>query len=238
MKKRYAYFVSELGLGDQIFYIHLYVNSRLHIKNSIVISTKIYSFIHSLYPNNNQIICQNTNRVNYEPLDINHLYHNFIFNDDDADLASNNKVIGFSWKSFNSQHGDKKDIPIVDILKSLKGSSYQYTNLQYGDIKKEKEELDKHGIHLQEASKLPFYENIIHHASVIRAVDVVITSSNIVAHIAGIINKRTILILPSSFPDHPYWLKVKNKHSYYYPNTLIYRMDRNEGWILLKSLIE
>ena len=124
----------------------------------------------------------------------------------------------------------------MDILKSLQGSSYQFVNLQYGDIKKEKEELDKYDIHLQEASDLPFYENIIHHASVIRTVDVVITSSNIVAHIAGIINKRTILILPSSFPDHPYWLKVKNEHSYYYPNTLIYRMDSNEAWTLLKTL--
>ena len=85
---------------------------------------------------------------------------------------------------------------------------------------------------------MPFYENIVHHADVIRAVDIVITSSNIVAHIPGIINKRTILILPSSFPDHPYWLKVKNKHSYYYPNTLIYRTDHNESWTLLKNLIK
>ena len=238
MNKQYVYLVNDLGLGDQIFYVLLFVNSIVNNEKCILISNKIYPFIQSLYPDNHQIINENDDEVNYEPLDINELYPNFIVSDDDADLASNNKVIGFSWKSFNSQHGDKKDIPIVDILKSLKGSSYQYINLQYGDIKKEKEELDKHDIHLQESSNLPFYENIIHHASVIRAVDVVITSSNIVAHIAGIINKRTILILPSSFPDHPYWLKVKNKHSYYYPNTLIYRMDRNEGWILLKSLIE
>ena len=102
MNNQYAYFVNVLGLGDQIFYVHLFVNSIVNNEKCILISNKIYSFIQSLYPDNHHIISEDNNQVDYEPLDINDLYLNFIVNDIDADLASNNKVIGCSWKIFNS----------------------------------------------------------------------------------------------------------------------------------------
>ena len=84
---------------------------------------------------------------------------------------------------------------------------------------------------------MPFYENIIHHASVIRATGIVITSSNIVAHIAGMLHKKTILIHPHQFNNHPYWEKAYDNFSHYYPNTFIYKMKKNEDWHELKNLL-
>ena len=114
MKKRYAYFVNDLGLGDQIFYVHLFVNSIVNNEKCILISNKIDPFIQSLYPDNHQIISENHNRVAYEPLDINELHLNFKFNNNEYIFPNKDKVvIGCAWKSFNSQYGHKKVITIV-----------------------------------------------------------------------------------------------------------------------------
>jgi hypothetical protein len=72
---------------------------------------------------------------------------------------------------------------------------------------------------------IDLYNDLDSTASIIKNCDVVITCSNTIAHLAGALNKLTIVILPFGFGNLWYW-KEFSENSYWYPSVLIFRQEK------------
>jgi hypothetical protein len=66
----------------------------------------------------------------------------------------------------------------------------------------------------------------------IEACDFIITTSNITAHLAGALYKKTYLLLPFAFGKIWYWGEVLS-HSLWYPSIEIYRQTDSSQWDMI-----
>ena len=75
-------------------------------------------------------------------------------------------------------------------------------------------------------------------AALINACDFVITTSNVTAHLAGALNKKTYLIVPFTEGKMWYW-GINEDSSPWYPSIKILRSENFEDWKNpIKNLID
>jgi len=75
-------------------------------------------------------------------------------------------------------------------------------------------------------------------AALINACDFVVTTSNVTAHIAGALNKKTYLIIPETKVRVWYWGTNENS-SLWYPSIKILRSDNLKDWKTpIKNLLD
>ena len=142
------------------------------------------------------------------------------------------KRIGISWKSKNKKLN--KDLSISDILQSLKNSNAEIINLQYGDISDLEEISRKLNIDIQLYEEIDKYHQLEELLMIIDSCDLVITSSNLTAHLAGILGKNTILFLPSRDDALWYWQSDENE-SKWYPSINIISLENNNIKDIIKK---
>ena len=65
--------------------------------------------------------------------------------------------------------------------------------------------------------------------SLVNACDVVLSSSNTIAHLAGALGKRTILIVPYETGKFWYWHEI-NHHSLWYPSIRVFTQKKQGDW--------
>ena len=65
--------------------------------------------------------------------------------------------------------------------------------------------------------------------SVIQACDIIITCSNTTAHLAGALNKKTLLILPNAKGRFWYWSDIDGK-SIWYPSVNVFHQQIPSDW--------
>jgi tetratricopeptide (TPR) repeat protein len=146
-------------------------------------------------------------------------------------LVPHKKLCGISWRSKNESFGLDKTINL-DLLKPIfQIESFKFLNLQYGDVKQELNEFyEKNHILIEEINELDLYQDIDGLASLIDACNVIITSSNVTAHLAGSIGKATFLLVPYSVGKIWYWHEG-DRTSIWYPKIRIFRQDADGSWI-------
>jgi hypothetical protein len=137
---------------------------------------------------------------------------------------------GVSWGSINKKVGDDKSIPIQDLYPILKMNNIEFVNLQYGDIKRTllrvKEEIGKKILNIDEVD---LFEDVDGALSIIAACDIVVTSSNSTAHLAGALGKETLLLVPYSVGQFWYWHAVDGK-SIWYPSVTVFEQEQQGDW--------
>ena len=107
-------------------------------------------------------------------------------------------------------------------------SVFGLINLQYGDIKDDKDEIWK-----KAKRQLILFENIDYKndfdslISLIMNCDAIVTTSNVTAHFAGALGKKTFLLVPIN--AFWYWQTKKTK-SIWYPDVYIYRQNVFNNW--------
>ena len=108
-----------------------------------------------------------------------------------------NKIkVGISWKSPEAKQ-DNKDISLLKIISIIPKKFFELINLQYGDIEREKKEIwEKNKRKLILFKKIDYRNDFDSIISLIMNCDVVITSSNVTAHFAGALGKKTFLLAP------------------------------------------
>jgi tetratricopeptide (TPR) repeat protein len=155
-------------------------------------------------------------------------------------INSNKKFIcGLSWRSKNPTIGKSKSIRLTDLKPIFNLPNIDFVDLQYGDTKKEKKEFkDNFGFELVEMSNIDKFNDITALAALINACDFVITTSNVTAHIAGALNKKTYLIAP--YTDGRIWYWGIDEHkSLWYPSIQILRSDKVNDWEApIKNLLD
>jgi hypothetical protein len=136
-------------------------------------------------------------------------------------------VCGISWRS--SEKNGHKNVKLKDFEKIFTSSNCQFVNLQYGDIKSELSQLDKNTQEkLKIVDSIDLFNDIEGLFSLVAACDLVVTTSNITAHVAGSIGKECILLAPYSQGRIWYW--HQEQISTWYPSIRIFSQDSSLSW--------
>lgn len=137
---------------------------------------------------------------------------------------------GISWKSNRAKLGPNKSISLDELTPILKMNALNFINLQYGDVKNEimtaNFQLDTS---IQIVEEVDLYEDIVGLQSIIEACDIVITTSNTTAHLAGMSGKETLLLLPIGNSRFWYWHDIDGV-SLWYPSIRIFKQEKLGDW--------
>jgi len=143
-------------------------------------------------------------------------------------LSQNKKIkIGLSWSTIGDRSSNRT-IPLDNLSKFLILKDCDFINLQYGDSFEErknfKEKFHKEIINFDNFNLTNDFESL---SALIKSCDLVITISNVIAHLSGAIGKKTWVIVPLSTQWH--WFHDRN-NSLWYPNVKLFRQTQYGKW--------
>lgn len=145
-------------------------------------------------------------------------------------LAEGKIQCGLSWKSGRPKLGAKKSIPLFSLAPLLTIKGINFINLQYGDVGEEVLKLrDSLNLSIQIIEDVNLYEDIDDLACILDACNVVVTTSNSTAHLAGALGKETLLLLPMGSSRFWYWHDIGNI-SLWYPSIRIFKQEEQGDW--------
>lgn len=246
---------AEQGIGDQILFSSILDDLRL-LPQQIIVALdhrllKIFSrsFPEYLFIDRGHYICEDQYDEHISLGSLGQFYRNtlvdfqlsqnpFLLADDliKQDIQalfkriSNNRKCGLSWKSTNPKIGDDKSIPLIDLLPILSNKDWDFINLQYGEIKDEIDSL--RGISGREIFITPDIDlknDMDSLFAMVDACDLIITTSNSTAHIAGALGKDVILLLPFSVGKFWYWQEINGK-SLFYKTVRVFQQQVQGNW--------
>ena len=142
-----------------------------------------------------------------------------------------NKLLkcGVAWKSKNNKLAKDKSILLSDLNDIFQVDGYEFINLQYGDTQEEIKDLEKnYGAKLTTIDGINLFDNIDGLLSIIEACDLIVTTSNLTAHLAGALGKTTFLLVPYSAGRIWYWHEEMT--SSWYPSIYLYSQGQNLEW--------
>jgi tetratricopeptide (TPR) repeat protein len=137
---------------------------------------------------------------------------------------------GISWKSNRAKLGQNKSISLDELVPILKIGSLNFINLQYGDVKNEILTINPQlETPIQIVEEVDLYDDIEGLKSIIDACDIVITTSNTTAHLAGMSGKETLLFLPMGNSRFWYWHDIDGV-SLWYPTIRVFKQEKLGDW--------
>lgn len=147
-----------------------------------------------------------------------------------SDSAAGRPVIGLSWGSYNPQLQLGKTTALRDWSPILNDATKYFVGLQYGDIKKERDDVEKAiGASMTLLPDLDLIKDMDGLAALISACDLVITVSNTTAHLAGALGIPTWVLLPFGHFQPWYWF-LDRADSPWYPSVKLYRQRKFGDW--------
>jgi Flp pilus assembly protein TadD len=139
------------------------------------------------------------------------------------------RVCGLTWRSRNALIAEEKSLRGQDLEALTTGLNCRFLNLQYGEVPNEIASLRQLGVDLAVLEDLDLRNDLDGLAAAIMACDLVVTTSNSTAHIAGALGKRTLLLLPHGRGRFWYW-QAQGEGSLWYPSVRILRQTRAGDW--------
>jgi tetratricopeptide (TPR) repeat protein len=135
------------------------------------------------------------------------------------------RVIGMSWRSFQPAERRyveaRKSIPL-ECFAGFAGKGVELLDLQYGDVEEERRAFDaRHPGLRRPVHGLDTFGDLEGVLAAIAACDLVVTASNVTAHFAGALGKRTWLVYLQDNPPHHYWVPGPDGRSLWYPSVEI-----------------
>ncbi|HXZ50173.1 MAG TPA: tetratricopeptide repeat protein [Usitatibacter sp.] len=135
------------------------------------------------------------------------------------------RVIGISWRSFQPKarryYEITKSAPLAAFAALAAAPDTRLLDLQYGDTAAERETFAREGNRLERIEGLDLRDDIDGVLAAIEACDAVVTTSNVTAHLAGSVGKRTLLIHLGGGPPFHYWVPDREGRSRWYPTVEI-----------------
>jgi tetratricopeptide (TPR) repeat protein len=253
-----VYIYNEQGIGDQILFSSL-LPEVLKTKNKIILSidprmVDIYrrSFNEIDVKEkevmiSGEFINQSLYDFHLAICDLGSLYRNHISDFDfqpisflksdinkklffSKEIRTKKKITcGISWFS-KGLVSEFKSMTLNDILPILSIDEIQFVNLQYGNVEEEinlLKENEKISIHC--INNLDLFYDIEGLFSLVDACDFVITTSNVTAHIAGSLGKKTYLLSPYGNGKIWYWV-LHNGKNLWYPTIEIIEQKNPSNW--------
>jgi len=139
-------------------------------------------------------------------------------------------VVGISWRSANKEFGSFKSTELQNWLELLKVPHVRFVDLQYGDTAGERGLVEQQaGVHIEHLPELDLYHDLDGLAALCAACDLVITVSNVTAHIAGALGRPVWLIAPKGNGRLWYWFSGRSD-SPWYPTMRIFDQVVPGSW--------
>jgi tetratricopeptide (TPR) repeat protein len=155
------------------------------------------------------------------------------------DALPHGRRVAISWRSFQKagrRHiAERKSIPL-ECFAALAPTGVTLVDLQYGDVAAERAAFDAAHPGLRiEVPGLDAREDIEGVLAAIACCDVVVTASNVTAHFAGALGRKTwLLYLGANAPFH-YWVPNEEGRSPWYPSVEILT---DPGWTRWEAALE
>ena len=146
------------------------------------------------------------------------------------------KIIGLSWKSKNQDIGQSKSMQLSDFDEILMDKKYEFINLQYGDVENEIRELEQRQHFLYDDKEIDKFNDLEGLFALTSLCDMVITTSNVTAHIAGALKIKVFLLLPRFRGRVWYW--EDHNTSSWYPSIEIIQQDKDGSWETVMSQLK
>lgn len=148
---------------------------------------------------------------------------------DGHDFLRARPVCGLAWKSANKRIGDEKSIALRDLEPLLTTAGITFVNLQYGDVDSEIDDAARDlGTIVHQARDVDVFNDIDGLLSLIAACDIVLTTSNVTAHLAGAIGKKAAVLVPTGKGRIWYW--HDQPESLWYPSLRLFSQAEDWNW--------
>jgi Tfp pilus assembly protein PilF/ADP-heptose:LPS heptosyltransferase len=147
----------------------------------------------------------------------------------DQTVGASGLVCGLSWQS-TTQQGVSKGFPLTALLPLLEMPGLAALDLQYQNFAEERSSLlSEHGIRVHRQPDLDHRLDIDGLAALIQCCQVVVTCSTTTAHLAGVIGKPTLLLLPRRKGKFWYWHHLQGR-SLWYPSVRVFEQTADGQW--------
>jgi hypothetical protein len=146
----------------------------------------------------------------------------------------NERVVGISWRSFQPKGrghvARKKSAPLEAFMKLSNAPAVRLLDLQYGDTATERDAFERGGGRLEHLDDLDLFNDLDGVLAAIEACDLVATTSNVTAHLAGALGKRTLLFYLGGHSPFHYWVPGEDGRSLWYPSVEIVTGPALDTW--------
>jgi tetratricopeptide (TPR) repeat protein len=148
------------------------------------------------------------------------------------------RIVGISWKSTNQEFGRHKSTELVDWLGILQAPRVRFVDLQYGDTASERGLVEQQaGARFEHLPDLDLYHDLEGLAALCAACDLVITVSNVTAHVAGALGRPVWLLVPKANGKLWYWFSGRTD-SPWYPSMRIFTQQTPGNWGQVLDAVE
>ena len=140
------------------------------------------------------------------------------------------RIVGISWKSANREFGRYKSTGLVGWMGILQTPDVRFVDLQYGDTASERGLLGQRaGATFEHLPDLDLFNDLEGLAALCAACDLVITVSNVTAHVAGALGRPVWQLLPKGNGRLGYWFTGRSD-SPWYPSMRIFTQQAPGDW--------
>jgi hypothetical protein len=143
-------------------------------------------------------------------------------------------IVGISWRSFQPKVRAfverRKSAPLHAFLALAARDDLRLLDLQYGDTLAEREAFAQAGGRLERLAELDLFNDLDGVLAAIGACDLVVTTSNVTAHLAASIGKPTWLLYLSGIPSFFYWSAAQDGRCLWYPSVRILSGAARGSW--------
>jgi hypothetical protein len=151
-----------------------------------------------------------------------------------VERARGRKIVGISWRSKNDTLGPDKNTTLEQMCSILQTPGVMFVNLQYGDCTAELANArERWNVDIFEDPAVDSLKDMDAFFAQVAAMDLVITTSNTSAHVAGSLNVPVWVLLPHAKGTLWYWF-VGRPDSPWYPSARLIRapkFDPGRQWM-------
>lgn len=152
------------------------------------------------------------------------------------------RVVGISWRSFQPRaraYLQRKKSVDLELFKALsRRADLILLDLQYGDTAQERARFAAAGGRLARLDDLDLFNDLEGVLAAVEACDVVVTTSNVTAHFAGVLGKPALLFYLAANPPFHYWVPGPDGRSPWYPSVRIVTDAAIDNWARALELID
>ena len=153
------------------------------------------------------------------------------------------RLVAISWRSFQPAARGfvqaKKSAPLESFAKLAQRSDVRLVDVQYGDTADERAAfVAKHGETIRRVEGLDLRNDLEGVLAVIDACDLVVTTSNVTAHLGAALGKPVWLVYLADNPPFYYWVRVGEDRSPWYPSVRIVTGRDLDTWPRLFEAID
>ncbi|MBI5275205.1 MAG: tetratricopeptide repeat protein [Burkholderiales bacterium] len=140
-------------------------------------------------------------------------------------------VCGIAWRSANKLFGEAKSLQLRQFAPLLRMPGVRFVNLQYGAVDAEIEAVQQElGVTIDRVQGLDLFNDIEGLLALIDACSFVVTSSNVTAHLAGSIGKRSAVLVPHGGKARLWYWHDGEGDSFWYPALRLFRQGGRHDW--------